>query len=270
MKSVLLPAAILFLLVIGCAKSDEDDELIIFPITDEPLITNYSKDSLYRFGVSSTELYRTSGIDGSAGSGEHRPYYILSKNVDAGYGQTINARFSKLQLDVMGTTIVVLASAEQSDDLLLSFYDYQLDSLSSIYAPKSTYQRWDWNQFFLVSQDGSCGRYSERGKLIETLPSSGGFLFPAPRDIILDKDNFIKLFDGLVVKYNLVRKGYWLVDLNRDVAGKEDTGVNPPKIVFKRHNLSGKTLSVTIEVTHYSGQKEVITYKINVDSGKLL
>ena len=82
--------------------------------------------------------------------------------------------------------------------MLITFYNYNLDSITSIF-PKSSYsqfyQQWGWNNFCVISEN-KCDRYSERGKLLETINGSS-FSYPTGSDIILDDYTFVILLDIL-------------------------------------------------------------------------
>lgn len=256
-------------LLLSCSKDDDIEPMIWFSGSDI-VTTNYTNDSLYKFSISHDRLCK---YEVSAGISEliiDCPYYVFSKNVNTGYGQTVKADFKILQIDVHSSSIAVSAKSADSPNVLVTVYDYSLDSITSVYSEKSSYQRWGWDQFFIVSESGQCNRYSERGSFLETIESDGGFFFPSVKDIILDKNNFIKLYDAQILKYSLTGKGYWRINLYDNVKNKPASETNPPQITFKNYSILGKTLTVTIDVIYYSGEKEVITYRVDVDSGKLI
>jgi len=61
-----------------------------------------------------------------------------------------------------------------------------------------------------------------------------------------------------------------MLDFYNVIKNKPGTETNLPKIEFGKKSVSGKIMTLELQVTYYSGETEAITYKVNTDTGRIL
>jgi len=286
---------LIFILLISalfsCSGGDDDVEygMMIGPMeykSFSPDSTNYfllsetGKGTRTEYYIRKYKITSTNPIEREVV--KERPYYIHSETINSGYGESKINPFSILHVSVLKNTVVVIAEAEAEVDnykMLITFYDYNLDSITSIFSKNTnyqSYQQWGWNDFFIFSETKcdcyKSDRYSERGEFIKTINSSSLY-FPANSDIILDDYTFVQLNDfgvNRLSEYSLTNGCLWGINLNDEIGNKPSTETNLPKIKIGSYSISGTILTINLNVTYYSGEKEIRTIKINSETGKVI
>jgi len=264
---------LIFILLISVffSCSGGDDDVVPDCWLSYPDHESFSPDSTYLFRYSGSYIYKYNGK-----LIKERPYYIHSETINTGYGKYNTRLFSNIHVNAFENTVAVIATPNENCNdncyyninMLITVYDYNLDSITSIFSENSYYEKWGWNNFLIVSKN-KCDRYSERGKLLETI---NGISFPTiyPSDIILNDYTFVRISETIISKFSLKNGQLWVIKLNDEIENKPSTETNPPKFDIESYSISGTTLTINFNVTYYSGEKEIKTIKINSETGKII
>lgn len=271
MKKILL-LAVLAVVLIGCGSGDEDYPVLeyVFWTGESPFDETLSASlgdniTLYKDGVKVHE----------------RKLYPPEKEViETGYGESIELGYHspKCVIFLKNSLVIEWTRENLSFDAKskISFYTNSLDSITTISAEDisghpSTYGD-DKIAVGVVNDNPTVTYkimiYSGSGKLLYEKAINNKMYFPPLYgNIPLSNDVFINIGDDVVAKGNF-EDILWSNAYVDCIDNEPEGETKPPKAELKNYQLQSNILIITLDVTYFSGQKEVVEIKINIDTGE--
>lgn len=257
--------------IFGCSKDDDEDFIVFMSIGGE--FDGYSPDSTLYFFNDGANIVKceTPQINKKGFKRIDKvPYHVQSKTISTGYGESRIIEFGYLDVDALNNTVIALARPHTDEnEMLLTVYDYNLDSITSIFLESRTYRPWG-NSGFHIINGNNCTRYSEQGKELETITSTSFYYPGIDKYIILDDYNFLKYNDTSIFKINLIHGPKWSMEFVNFITNKPEGETNPPKTILKSYSIKDGIVSITLDVTYYDGAKEDVALKFNIETGDVL
>lgn len=208
-------------------------------------------------------------------------FKTYSKTIDTGYGEIKTCETHVKGVLFLNNRIIVSQGSDDGKFGYLDFFTTELNhtgnkELSANYNGYIGLTRWDKDSFFADyktnEKETQTDFLDDKGNIKETWKSESYPTFPNEEYIITTLDNleYITIKNEVIERSSVKNGGIWQIYFSDHVKNKPETETNEPKIAYSKHELSNNTISVFLNVTYYSGAKEQIILKIDINKGEVI
>jgi len=196
------------------------------------------------------------------------------KEINAGYGETTNYETTPNDIFFLKNRIIVTQKSFEDKFSAFDLFSNDIKYIKGIDFDESCYPSyWDGNIFFVLTSnnDKIIKVMNDQGVVIDELNKSSESELPDIEDhnIFFDNYEFIAIKNNQI-KRNSVKSGMiWRVIYSQYVKNKPETETNSPKIQYIGYSIKDDVVSIKLDVTYYSGEKEQLVLKLDADTGEI-
>lgn len=267
MKHFLL--ALFLLSFVGCSKDTDLDEAPVFGNRtyyspyDSTLIVNLEEDinGAYICLIKDEKRSKKTYIP------KHK------KEVDKGSGEIVDYESIPEKIVFLKNRIIVDQYYEQGDSRDFDFFTNDIQYIKSVNFESTGLINWDGNVLLVGSDDGNTLKVmNDQGVIVDELNESPDFKWPDIENdnIFFDNYEYIAIRNNEIKRYNLESGRIWRVIYSHYVKNKPETETNSPKIQYMGYSIKENIVSINLDVTYYSGEKESVTLKIDSNNGQVV
>lgn len=261
------------LTLIGCGEDKEMENAPTLGMYTSPydttLVVSIEIDGngtflhLYRNGKSANKTYISS----------------YKKTIDKGYGEKETYEASPNKVVFLKDRIILLNSSYEGDFGFLDFFttniefisNYEILELSSWWIAS-----WDGYSFFAGyftnKKEDKIDFFNGNGDIRESFLRTPETRFPNQdyTNITFDNLEYITIKNDRIERNSVKNGEIWWVNYHDHVKNKPETETNKPQIEYSKYNFSNDIISIYLNVTYYSGEKEQVILKIDASTGKII
>lgn len=268
---------ILLIIILGCSKNEEE----ILTVSSYSYINETSPyDTSIRVsveeinGILKIRIYQNQKV-----AHERNLYAPKSENVDLGYGEVETIPYTPYNCLFLKEHILLYWNAHyvnthNKTHTYTMIYTNKLDSIATV-TTIGVIKSSNFGEDKFIIHDNSENKnivYDSTGKIIfEKMYYGETYEWPTCyHNIAISNTEFLDWGEYNISRKCLDKGLIWSNTYNELIPNKPVEEINPPKIELIEHSLKSNVLNSIFNVTYYSGEKEKVSTKIDINTGSII
>lgn len=272
---------ILLITLLGCSKNEEENKMVTS--LESYIINNATSPydaSTHIAVVGVNGILKIQNYQNGKVIHERNLYVPKSEEIDLGYGEVgiitykpHDCLFLKKHILLQWIAYNIRYQNEDNFKTITTIYTNKLDSIGTVEATINRFSNFGEDKFIVHNSSKNKNIvYDLTGKIsFEKTYNEPKYEWPTLyRNITISNTEFLDWGENGISRKCLDKGHIWSKSYKDFISNKPAQEINPPKIELIEHSLKSNILNSTFNVTYYSGEKEKVNTKIDINTGSII